>query len=157
MVFRFNRKIIFVTALAVFAVALCLLISCERRGAIQGYATADEVGRYSTEAPDTEAQAEFLSRFGAEIDRASKSADTVIIPKAFNSVYEAYNRLQREIGLDLAPYGGREAERVTYRIKNSGGSVTLLVLEGHIIGGHISDGVYGHKYKALSENYGKTG
>ena len=76
---------IFVSAL--FLVSLCLFIAFERHDAVKGYATADEVGRYVTEAPDTEGRLGFLSQFGIEAEPDSEVCDSVVIPKAFDDTY----------------------------------------------------------------------
>ena len=146
---------IFVSAL--FLVSLCLFIAFERHDAVKGYATADEVGRYVTEAPDTEGRLGFLSQFGIEAEPDSEVCDSVVIPKAVDDTYNDYNSLQKGIGLELEPFRGESVSRFTYRIKDSRYRVTLLCFKAHVIAGHISSGVYGERYLRLNSRYGKTG
>lgn len=60
----------------------------------------------------------FLSSFDIEAEKKPVSVEELIIPKAFDDTYEAYNLLQVESGLDLSPYRGKKAVRFTYRVTN---------------------------------------
>lgn len=136
-------------------IAFCIIIAFGRKPAVPDFATADEVGKYSTAAGDTKAQVKFLSQFGIKIDKNTKKTDTVTIPENFNEVYEDYNNLQIEAGLDLKPFRGEQVSRVVYKINKKEGYATLLIFKGRVIGGHLSTGEYGDGYEAL--NYGTTG
>ena len=157
-VFSFNKKrgakIAVISVFAVFLSVLCVIIALERREAVPDYATADEVGRYFTEAADTKAQAQFLKQFGIKVNTSTKKADKIIIPADFDDIYEEYNELQKAIGLDLSPFRGEQVSRVVYRLRDKEKYVTLLIFKAHVIGGHLSTGVYGDGYEALN---GKTG
>ncbi len=69
--------------------------------------------------------------------------EEVIIPLPLDSVYEEYNRLQKEIGLDLTFYQGEKAVRYTYSVKNHPDSegrqvrANILVSDGKMIAGDI--------------------
>ncbi len=77
---------------------------------------------------------------------------TVRIPDVFDAVYEAYNDLQKQAGLDLTPYKGLQARLLTFRVENAAADfATLLVKDGRVIGGHFSDGEYGSRQYALTE------
>ncbi len=65
-----------------------------------------------------ETNAEFLQSFGWEVKRKNIDSAAVNIPDPFDLVYENYNKLQIEAGLDLAPYAGRRAMRYTYEVTN---------------------------------------
>lgn len=144
-----------ISALAGLMIAFCIIIAFGRKPAVPDFATADEVGKYSTAAGDTKAQVKFLSQFGIKIDKNTKKTDTVTIPENFNEVYEDYNNLQIEAGLDLKPFRGEQVSRVVYKINKKEGYATLLIFKGRVIGGHLSTGEYGDGYEAL--NYGTTG
>lgn len=60
----------------------------------------------------------FLSAFGIIIDPSPVSCEKIKIPLKFDSIYENYNLLQIESGLDLSPYKGKNAERYTYKVLN---------------------------------------
>ncbi len=158
-VFSFNKKrgvkIAVIAALSVFLTALCAVIAFERKAAVPDYATADEIGRYFTEASDTKAQVGFLAQFGIRVNPKTKKSDKVTIPADFNGVYDDYNELQKAIGLDLCPFRGERVSRVVYRLADKDKYATLLIFNAHVIGGHLSTGIYGDGYEAL--NYGKTG
>ena len=66
------------------------------------------------------------------------------IPQEPSDVFNRYNDLQKSAGYDLQPYTGKTAMRYVYKITNYPGTTdpvyaTLLVLNGEIIGGDITD------------------
>ena len=75
----------------------------------------------------------------------SPEVSSVLIPAQFNETYRQYNDLQRAQGYDLTAYRGKEAEKYVFRILNYPGQTpedapvqaTVLVYEGHVIGGDI--------------------
>lgn len=86
---------------------------------------------------------EFLKRFGWEVSsRAVEKAD-VIIPDPFDRVYENYNEMQREAGLNLEPYKGMHGIRYTYIVKNYPKNVgeevraNVICIDGAPVGGDI--------------------
>lgn len=108
-------------------------------------ATSDEVSQYSLKADDKQQRLEFFCQLDIKVDEKTEICDSVRIPDNFNAVYDEYNALQRKIGLDLRPYSGKTAERFTYRVKDSGNCVVLLIYKGNVIGGHITDGIWGSR------------
>lgn len=110
-------------------------------------ATSDEIDSYSLRANDNEQRMQFFTQLGIAVDENTEICDSVKIPDSFNAVYEKYNSLQKKIGLDLKPYSGKTAERFTYKTKDNKNYVIILIYNGNIIGGHMTDGVWG------SENY----
>ena len=84
----------------------------------------------------------FLSQFGWEVSGTPIEEVTVTVPKEFDTVYVGYNEMQKEQGLNLARYKGKDVTRYTYQItnyENYDGTVyaNLLVYRGKIIGGDI--------------------
>ncbi len=71
---------------------------------------------YSTDA-DT-VNRKFLSSYEIKTDSKPIEISEFEIPKKFDKIYEEYNLLQIESGLDLAPYKGRKAIRYTYAVTN---------------------------------------
>ena len=67
--------------------------------------------------PD-EINIEFLKSYGWQVGEHYIECRDVIIPKPFDLVYENYNALQAEAGLDLTEYMGRRAKRYTYIVEN---------------------------------------
>lgn len=88
----------------------------------------------------------FLANFGYETSEEPDEVTEVLIPYEFDTVYEAYNEIQKQQGLDLIKYKGKRAKRYTYTITNypgkSGENVeaeaSLLVYNNKIIGGDVS-------------------
>ncbi len=154
-VFTFDKKkgakLAFISFFAVVAIALCVSIGLQQKDGIKTYATCDELGTYSTEAPDEEAQAQFLRTLGIKVEPKSISSDEITVPTVFDDIYNEYNELQTTIGLDLTPFKGQEVERVVFRLKNSDKTATLLIYKGHVVGGHISSGVYKDSYEPLGD------
>lgn len=62
--------------------------------------------------------AKFLESYGWRVRERSVECQDVIIPDPFDLVYESYNKLQREAGLDLTGYRGCRAKRYTYIVEN---------------------------------------
>ncbi len=60
----------------------------------------------------------FLSSYGIKASYHPIETEIVEIPKVFDEVYEEYNLLQLESGLDLSPYKGKTAVRYSYKILN---------------------------------------
>ena len=84
----------------------------------------------------------FAKSLGYTVDVSSESAQTVIIPVEFDSVYTTYNKLQLEAGFDLEGYKGKTAVIYTYEITNYGDSsdvvyMHFIVFDGKLIGGDI--------------------
>ncbi len=114
-------------------------------------AVCDELGTYSLRAENTEQQVDFLAQFGIEVDTEDIMTDEIVIPEVFNSAYDKYNELQKQIGLNLESYKGRDAQKITYRELDSGDMVVLLVADGMVIGGHRTTGELGTAPRSLLE------
>ena len=84
----------------------------------------------------------FLSQFGWECSEAATEEVTMTIPKEFDKIMKTYNELQKQQGLDLEKYKGKDVTRYTYEIKNYPGVegkviANLIVCKNRIIGGDI--------------------
>lgn len=95
-----------------------------------------------------EARCAFLGGFGWEVDASAEEAAEVIIPARFDRVYEDYNTIQREMGLNLERYRGKTVMRYTYPVTNytdCEGEVlaTLLVYKDKVIGGDLCSAAIG--------------
>ncbi len=91
--------------------------------------SADDVGR-------------FLSQFGWQTDGKPEEVETVTVPEAFDKVFAAYNELQKEQGLNLSKYRGKEVTRYTFRVTNYEGYegkvfANVLVYRNRVIGGDV--------------------
>lgn len=92
-------------------------------------------------ATDEEAAA-FLRGYGWEAEIPAVESVTVILPERFDAVYRRYNRLQNDVGLELASYAGKQVLRRTYALKERAPSgealyANLLLYENRVIAGDI--------------------
>jgi hypothetical protein len=86
---------------------------------------------------------DFFSKFGWKINDEFVVKETIKIPEVFNDIYEIYNRIQKNQGLNLEKYKGKTCERFVYLLKNYGADfdrveATVLVRQNRVIGGDIS-------------------
>lgn len=87
--------------------------------------------------------AEFLKSYGWEVGEHHIECEDVIIPDPFDLVYESYNALQKEAGLDLTDYMGCRAKRYTYIVENYPEDVgepvraNVLCVDGKPVAGDI--------------------
>lgn len=135
-----KKKLIVWGVVIILMVLLCFLLF--GRGGDENYAVS-ALGKYSLSAQDNTARLDFLSQFGWQASGEPVEICEVIIPETFNEVYEKYNDIQKEQGLDLSKYCGERCKRWTYEITNYPGQTegvraNLLILDGRVIGGDIS-------------------
>lgn len=136
-----HKKLIFAAvAVLILAAAAAFIFSLP-----SGTAESEGGAKYSTVVTD-EDYAAFFSQLGIDAEEKPAEEKTVIVPYEFNAVYSEYNELQKQAGLDLYPYRGTEARRLVFPLKNGKARLAvLLVREGRVIGGHLTNGEYGSK------------
>jgi len=104
---------------------------------------AVSVSKYSFDKIKTpEDIAGFLSQFGWEFEKEPIEEVTMKIPAEFDKVMNAYNELQKNQGLDLSKYKGKQVTRYTYRITNYpdySGTVfaNVIIYKNKVIGGDV--------------------
>ena len=87
----------------------------------------------------------YLATFGWSVNAQPTQTQQVKIPDTTeNKVFARYNDLQISQGFDLTDYAGKEVTRYVYEILNYPDATapvyaTLLVHDGRIIGGDITD------------------
>lgn len=64
------------------------------------------------------------------------------IPKEFDKIMKTYNEVQKQQGLDLEKYKGKDVTRYTYEITNYPGAegkviANLIICKNRVIGGDI--------------------
>ncbi len=69
-------------------------------------------------AKDENKNREFLESYGWEVAEEEIEIEEITIPKQFDLIYNNYNVLQKQAGLDLSDYKGKKAIRYTYLILN---------------------------------------
>ena len=62
--------------------------------------------------------AAYLTALGWEIDPEPLEVREIVIPRQFTGVYGDYAALQKQQGFPLEQYGGRDAVRYTFRVRN---------------------------------------
>ena len=141
--FRFNRRVrrsalLLLLLLVVMAAGrLVLNLIPEGNAALTGATIKRQSGK--TE----EQRQEFLTALGWVVNPEPDEVVEVIIPKKFDDVYENYNNIQKEQGMDLSRYKGKRCKRYSYTVLNYPGGaqnvrLNLLVCGNKIVGGDVS-------------------
>lgn len=138
--FKTSRKKILIYACALLVLVTVIIVLCSRGH--QATATMSG-GQYSLKAETSEDRIAFFKQFGWEVAEKPIEVSEVTIPQTFNTVYENYNKMQKEQGLDLSKYQGKTCKQWVYEITNYPSQAatvrgTLLVLDNVVIGGDIS-------------------
>ena len=145
--FVYSLRATTVKLIGVICVALTLLITLI--AFVPTYSIPDSPGgldapvSYSYDKIRTsEDAASFLSQFGWTVGAEPTEVKTVTIPREFDKVFSAYNELQKEQGLNLSKYKGKEVTRYTFSLTNYPeytGTVyaNVLVYRNRVIGGDI--------------------
>ncbi len=94
--------------------------------------------------------AEFLT--GTD-ECAAPEHTEITIPYSFNRVYEEYNGLQAGFGTDLRDYSGAVCDKYTvlYGDACDGSTLTLIVHNGLLIGGDLSENAFDGTIRGLSD------
>ena len=85
---------------------------------------------------------DFLEQFGWTVSENPLEEKKVTVPHEFDKIMLSYNEFQRQMGLDLSKYKGKEVMRYTYEVTNYPeyeGRVyaNLLIYRNKVIGGDI--------------------
>lgn len=145
-VLRFKKKRFIVALIVVLAVitVFIILINADFTSVEDNVEKNSKI--YSLKADSADDRLGFFKQL--ELKAGQETADEVVIPQNFNSVYEKYNEIQKKSVFDLSNYAGKPAKRYTYSI-DDGKKAVILVYKNRIIGGHITSGVYGEDYLPL--------
>lgn len=84
----------------------------------------------------------FLAQFGWDVEKAPAEEVKIKIPAEFDKVMNSYNELQRNQGLDLSKYRGKEVTRYTFKVTNYEGykgtvMANVIVYKNRVIGGDL--------------------
>ena len=98
----------------------------------------------ATSVADNDSRIAFLHSFGWQVSTSPVSSGQVKIPDTQSAIYQRYNELQKSQGYDLSKYAGQTVMRYVYKITNYPGATepvyaTVLVFQGQIIGGDVTD------------------
>ncbi len=103
---------------------------------------------YSTSAENIRDMQKLAENFGISIGCQPDSAETIRIPQEFNQLYNEYNALQKNIGMNLEPYKGEECTLYTFDV-NDALYLNLIVYDGHFIGGDLSEKDWNGQMKSI--------
>lgn len=143
MVVALKTKLKWLIAGVIVLVCLAVLITAvalNLRG--EEWAMAADL-KYRVSAQDEAGRVQFLEQFGWQVSPEPVEVSEIVIPVQFNEVYEQYNLLQKEHGLDLKPYAGKTCKKWVYQVTNypdpnESVRATLLIVDGKVIGGDLS-------------------
>lgn len=140
--FKTSRKKLLICACALLVLITVIIVLCSK-GGHKATATMSTGGQYSLKAETNEDRIAFFKQFGWEVAEKPIEISDVTIPETFNTVYENYNKMQLEQGLDLSKYKGKICKQWVYEITNYPSQTatvrgTLLVMDNVVIGGDIS-------------------
>ncbi len=134
-----KKKISVILAVILLLITLGIILSKQRDSSPK--AECDGM-KYSLNASTNEERVAFLSQFGWKVNPEPAEIKEVIIPEKFNDVYDNYNVIQKDQGLDLLPYAGKTCRQWVYNVTNypQGTEVraTLLIYGNIVIGGDLS-------------------
>ena len=90
-----------------------------------------------------EERVNYLKGFGWEVNPMPVSSADVTIPKTFDAVYEEYNVVQKNQGMDLEAYKGKIAKKYSYTVTNypnyeGAVQANLLIYDNQVIAGDVS-------------------
>ena len=135
-------KFIGVVGLAVLSLAVIIFCIPEYTP-VTTNSIAVSVSKYNFEKIKTaEDVEEFLAQFGWEFEKEPIEEVTMKIPAEFDKVMNAYNELQKNQGLDLSKYKGKQVTRYTYTVtnypeRNGGVQANLYVCEELPVAGDL--------------------
>lgn len=84
----------------------------------------------------------FLGQFGWQVKPEAIESVEVTIPEEFDKIFTAYNEIQKQQGLDLNKYKGKNVMRYTYEITNYDGYegtvyANIIVYRNKVIAGDV--------------------
>ena len=84
----------------------------------------------------------FLKQFGWEVENQPLETVKVTVPTKFDKIFIGYNELQKQQGLDLGKYKGKDVTRYTYKITNYDGYngtvyANIIVYRSKVISGDL--------------------
>ena len=144
--FIYSMRASTIKLIGVVCVALTVLITLIAfvpTYTISSQASADADVHYSYDKIKTnEDVISFLAQFGWQVGNSPIEVKTVTVPEEFDKIFAAYNELQKEQGLNLSKYKGKDVTRYTFAVTNYPsyeGTVyaNVLVYRNRVIAGDI--------------------
>lgn len=137
--FKQKKVIIFII---IFIILLLVLRGILANNSNKNDYAVSSQGKYSLNVSTRQERIKFLAQFGWNVESEEVEICQIRIPNYFNEVFENYNKIQLEQGLDLSNYMGKICKRFTYKICNypdvsNEVFADLLILNNKVIGGDI--------------------
>lgn len=134
-----RRKICVILAAVLLVVTAAIVLTKVHNAA----PNAEAAGvKYSLSAATNEERVAFLAQFGWKVNAEPTETKDVAIPQKFDDVYDNYNRIQKDQGLDLTPYAGKTCKQWVYTVtnypQNPDVRATMLIYGNRVIGGDLS-------------------
>lgn len=135
-----KKKIIILSTIiaAIILIIMGITVWSTKNASAEG-----EKGSYSLEADGNAGRIAFIEQFGWKTAGKASKTEDITIPSEFNETYTSYNELQKQQGLDLTRYAGKECTKYTYKILNYNGDseivANLLIIDKRVIGGDVSE------------------
>ena len=83
---------------------------------------------------------EFFSLIGVKVNETAVAVKETVIPQEIKGNALKYNQIQQKAGFDLSKFCGKAATVYSYTLsKNSQRVVSIVVVDGKIIAGDITD------------------
>lgn len=133
-----------------FKVLICIFFSLVIFGIVlsinnftnMNTAISKNYGRYNVNVENNNSRLDFLGQFNIKVKPEPIETTEIKIPIQFNKVYENYNKIQKENGLDLEKYKGKTCIKYTYSVLNykdkpDGVRANIFVFENKVIAGDI--------------------
>ncbi len=110
--------------------------------AVWGLGTKNKGNTVKYEMTDNTQRVEFLSKLGWDSSQKEVDCKIIKVPTDFNTIYNAYNKLQKQQGFDLLKHKGETVEIYTYEVYNYPDKPNnivahLIMSNGVLIGGDI--------------------
>ena len=132
------------------AAAVTILVALVVLAAVAYAAKTDPPAQEKPDASTNDGRVTFLAQFGWDVNAEPVQTVPVTIPEQDSEAFSRYNALQKSQGYDLTAYAGKKATRYVYEILNYPEAeepvyATLLVADGAVIGGDVTDTAPGGK------------
>lgn len=143
---KYSVKWLFISlSTCIMAVLTVFMFGFDRRVKKEFYCNGQS---YRTSAKSMTEACELASRFGRILQGTAKT-ENIRIPMQFHDVYQQYNALQKEIGMDLEPYKGEACILYSFDTEDDK-TLHLIVFHGYCIGGDISEKEFDGEMRSLA-------
>ena len=101
-------------------------------------------------------RSDFATSLGYDIYEECIQSKKTVIPQEFSDTYEKYNEIQKTAGYDLKKYAGSTVTVYKYKLKDKENTfLNLIVYNGRVIGGDVSENSINGSMKSLKSGGGK--